>query len=497
MASEINEDQIRRANELMARDKATGNSPPYFSRSLPSQADTQSGGNFFMKSANASTMPQTTPTVSQKPNPAMQSLGKFGSMINKNIAQPIANAMNYANPVTFTRNLWNAAGQLPQTIKQIDSNYGNRVRSDLAEINRKSGSPFPTPTNQQIAQSVQNPEMPGGIVYGSPEWNANIKQYQEGTNALNAQIDQAEAAHPNLQSTANYDENQGVAGNQTDAANHMIANSAPSAGNYQTDLPGNTGPNLPYALPKGNALPEAPDAAYSNDGQALPSFDNRYMESNYADLNNKKANDELFGPNGRYVQERLAQNNAAKQVAENINRETRLMADLRQSRSGVRDGSGPTLGGTTGNKYAPTMRVTNDKPYESKEPVINPEHEQQQFENDLKLKQLGLDMRDHALNRQKANMPNYKHYMTTDMETGNESPVFYDANNPSNIFNQNSPKMPQINIDQKTIVNLARARADFMKNPDDPNNKSAYDAMLAKLGLNDQILQNLLSQNQG
>lgn len=99
---------------------------------------------------NLSHKPVSTSEPSSQPNPAWGSLKRFGGMVH----DTVATGLNYANPVTFTKNLWQQSGQLPSKFAEYDRNYGNRVRQDLA---RRAATPKPQSDPAEIVQRAKVP----------------------------------------------------------------------------------------------------------------------------------------------------------------------------------------------------------------------------------------------------------------------------------------------------------------------------------------------------
>ena len=91
-------------------------------------------------------------------NPAVQSLNQFGGMINRNIFQPAAYALDHVNPVTLNRNITSAIQNAPDAMKKYDKAYGDMVRTDLYD---SASNQAPTTVLQPSIQAqYDNPMSP-------------------------------------------------------------------------------------------------------------------------------------------------------------------------------------------------------------------------------------------------------------------------------------------------------------------------------------------------
>ena len=255
-------------------------------------------------------------------NAARQSFSRF----TDNIADSTARAMNYANPVTFTKNLWNAAGQLPETLRKYDADYGRRVREDLYGANQSAAFPTPMKTSRP-----NKPRPPG------------IEPVQQSRNHP-PQINTAPVMKnkPADVSRTNTNTNKAsVYGNQP-----ITPSNWRSSGKRYNDL------NTAVLLDK-NGYP----ASSLQTQISAPLFDNTYMEKRYAGS---------YRP--RTEEERIRE---GRESYNRILRGTKAMENLRYYKQHGKDMPG----------YSPGYNLNPD-----------PVAQQQQFENELSVRRLGLDI---------------------------------------------------------------------------------------------------------
>lgn len=84
-------------------------------------------------------------------------------------------------------------------------------------------------------------------------------------------------------------------------------------------------------LPEKNTLPQAPGYTQDSNNTPIPTFDNQYVESNYASLSDRTKNEERFARNEK---DALAQDRASGAMVDRLNRGTKAMQELSQMRSG-------------------------------------------------------------------------------------------------------------------------------------------------------------------
>ena len=397
------------------------------------------------------------PVELKNQNPAMQSLNEFGGMINKNILQPAAYALDHVNPVTLNRNITSAIQNAPDAMKKYDKAYGDMVRADLY------GSPAnqaPTTVLQPSAQAQYDDPM-------SP-----VKKPLAKVKAPGLEM-KSEPMHP--VDIRKYDYSTGKAFSTSDLQQHK--RDQQYAGDYglspydnQHVTPSNwRSPGKKYNdLNKSELLTEDGLRAYDNNGKqtGIPNFDNTYMQKRYGD--------NVYRP--RTEQQRLAEGKAAH------NRVLRGIAAYQNL-----------------NHY---KRTGEDKPF----PIYggydlsgpDPKAQQQQFQNELAVRKHTLDIQKaNAANRPDAkykarysdivddnfNVTGSRFDGSFNEATGRFTPAGEVLNDyfgePSSQAKQQAPQPVQLSQSETEALGWAKQLAEKS-----PEAMSQYQQLLQELGLN-------------
>ncbi|RLA17357.1 MAG: hypothetical protein DRQ62_15070, partial [Gammaproteobacteria bacterium] len=194
--------------------------------------------------------PHQSLSPSEKRNAAArQSFTRFTG----NVGDGIARAMNYANPVTFTKNVWDAAGRLPQAMAKYDQDYTDRVRADLAGTQAKE-----TAYQQKVATSA-----PDYTRYDKSPSERKAKIIPPATEVTSS---------PNVKPVPT------PTTNAAPVSTNKQSGASPYAGKSIT-----TQKQSPYDINRSELLTQDGQRAYDDDGnrQGTPYFDNQYMTSRY------------------------------------------------------------------------------------------------------------------------------------------------------------------------------------------------------------------------
>lgn len=272
------------------------------------------------------------------------------------IANSAARGLNYANPVTLTKNLWNAAGQLPETLRKYDANYGRRVREDLY------GTKQPTPMNtnhvkvdppgtemvhhQNVSRNNPQPTNAAPVMKSDPMHDVNLKKYDASTGM--AFTPQDKAQHQRDQKLADVNRPSVYDGQQITPSNWH------SPGKRYNDLD------------KSELLTEDGLRAYDDNGQqtGVPYFDNTYMQQRYGGSHRPRTEEQ------RIYEGKQAHNQRLRGIAalQNLNHYKRTGEDK---------------------QFAPQPG------YDMQMYQTNPAAQQQVFENELAVRKHGLDIQKH------------------------------------------------------------------------------------------------------
>jgi hypothetical protein len=110
----------------------------------------------------------------QKPNPAVQSVKRFGSMIKENIADPLARGISYANPINFAQRIPEYGRQIKEGVEEFDKGAAERFKQNPGRvIGTQSGiiGPEYPETRASIAKpNIPLRDLPGGRL---PEGNVD------------------------------------------------------------------------------------------------------------------------------------------------------------------------------------------------------------------------------------------------------------------------------------------------------------------------------------
>lgn len=312
MNSEFTPEQIKNANELAMLDAKNG-------RRIGEQNSIPSLSSAGMGSQSAPPPKQNFSSDQKRNNAALQTVKDIGSKVAGGLAYP-----GQVVKGTFDQ-VAKGIQNLPQNMKNYDKSYGNRVRSDLAQINKTGGgTAFPTPMNPAQPQATQASVIPPPVMTNNPMPPVDVVNNNYATNG----------AQP--QTFNNKD------------VNNIMAQSPPAGGQPQT-IPATPqqlteGPQMP-PLPQNNALPANPEFQ----ANGVPRFGNEYAQNNYKGLNDKTKNEERFMKN---MNDAKLQDAASQDMVNRINRGTEAMKELSQARNA----GGMTMANAD---FAPKKRETN------------------------------------------------------------------------------------------------------------------------------------------
>ena len=203
-------------------------------------------------------------------NPAVESLKTFGGMIKDNVLDPTAKAMNYANPVTFAKNAWDAAGRLPETMAKYDQDYAKRVKEDLygttvnGEVANQGSTP-PEPTQSTQSTNELTPPSPPKQRIPPPSMESNQMPQ------VNIQKNNYATGQPFNKNKLNQQQrDQSVYDNASPYRKHPIEYSG-----YQD--------NYFKPMDKSKLRTESGELAYDANGKqtGVPLFDNAYAMQRY------------------------------------------------------------------------------------------------------------------------------------------------------------------------------------------------------------------------
>lgn len=234
----------------------------------------------------------------QNPNPAYESLKKFGGMINENIIQPIGDAIN---PVTQAERIYGMTQNVGSAMKKYDKDYGDRIRGDLSN------------TAQEGRLQVETPQFYNGMPQ-SPLVQSPQQTQQQVPQAL---LPQQTQYSPENQMRSAIDK-------------YGISNIADNGERETVKL---------SPTPQELARQPIPDNFIATkDGKWVPR--ESVLPGNNFNEQNTKGYFEKTGYNDVDWDKRRQENAGA---VDRINAGTRAMAEVRQMRTGVKDGQRPSM----------------------------------------------------------------------------------------------------------------------------------------------------------